>query len=45
MGKPDQKEQSKAQAAQRQRQGEIVRVILDPWATTRWRAIQKGLTP
>jgi len=34
MGKQQatQKEQSKAQAAQRQRQGEIVRSILDQWA-------------
>ncbi len=32
MGNHAQKEQSKAQASQRQRQGEIVRAILDQWA-------------
>ncbi len=45
MGKHAQKEQSKAQAVQWQRQGEIVRAILDPWAAAYWWVTQKGLAP
>ncbi len=45
MGNHAQKEQNKAQAAIRQRQGEIVWTILDQWAPARWQAIQKELAP